>query len=296
MEVEVRRVATERLTHAADQLSHRMGEDPAEAIHAARKDLKKTRSLLRLARETLGDETYRIENDRLREAAHLLAGAREQDAKLEAVTSLVENHGNELGAEAATALRAWQGALRGESLARSNSFATEGATALVCDSRDASRMWTIDARGFGVVAPGLERAYRRGRRGLARARGASDDETLHEWRKRVKDLWYALRLLSAAWPPVVEAMAGEAHALSELLGDHHDLGELRRDLELGGFGIPAHSQGELLALVESRQTALHLRALEIGTRLYAEKPSRLMKRLGRLWAAAQPSQEGLPSA
>ena len=45
----VERVRCEQLEAAADGLAQH-GEDPVEAVHDARKRLKKTRSLLRLAR------------------------------------------------------------------------------------------------------------------------------------------------------------------------------------------------------------------------------------------------------
>ncbi len=46
---------------------------------------------------------------------------------------------------------------------------------------------------------------------------------MHEWRKRVKDLWYHVTLLQDAWRPVMSALADEAHELSDRLGDEHDL-------------------------------------------------------------------------
>src|SRR5687768_1209611 len=82
---EVRRVAAERLDHALEQLGPGLSEDPAEAVHAARKDIKKTRSLLRLVRQSIGDDRFRAENDRLRAAAHNLARARESDALSESL-------------------------------------------------------------------------------------------------------------------------------------------------------------------------------------------------------------------
>ena len=45
--------AVERLERAATRLRTDHDSDPAEAVHGARKDLKKTRALLRLARQGL---------------------------------------------------------------------------------------------------------------------------------------------------------------------------------------------------------------------------------------------------
>ena len=47
-----------------------------------------------------------------------------------------------------------------------------------------------------ALEPGLDRGYRRGRHAFERARTKPTVDNLHEWRKRAKDLWYALRLPS----------------------------------------------------------------------------------------------------
>jgi CHAD domain-containing protein len=58
--------------------------DPAEAVHEARKDMKKLRSVLRLVRPVIGDSVYRQENRRFRDAGRILSDAR--DAKVRSTT------------------------------------------------------------------------------------------------------------------------------------------------------------------------------------------------------------------
>ena len=53
---------------------------------------------------------------------------------------------------------------------------------------------------------------------------------LHDWRKRVKDLWYHERLLAPTCGPTVRGHAKELDRLSDLLGDDHDLALLRHEL------------------------------------------------------------------
>src|SRR3954447_12583692 len=62
--VAVRRVAAAQLDLALDRLQ--ATEDPdGEAVHDARKALKRTRALLRLSRHLLGIETFQRENHNL---------------------------------------------------------------------------------------------------------------------------------------------------------------------------------------------------------------------------------------
>ncbi len=300
--VEIRRVAGERLEHALDQLGPSLAGDPAKAVHEARKDLKKTRSLLRLIRESLGDERYRAENDRLREAAHLLAGAREADAKVESLAALLEHAGEGIGQMASVEAQAWLAALRSQTSEREGvEEAAFQAAALVGRARDDARLWALGYGSFEILEPGLRGTYRQGRRLLEKTGGDPSDETVHEWRKRVKDMWYSLRLLGEVWAPVIRPMADQAHELSDLLGDHHDLGEVRGAIEAGETGLLPEARDELLALVRARQSELHGAAISIGSRLYAEKPGRYVARLERLWdawaedASQQVGQAGLPS-
>ena len=63
-------------------------------------------------------------------------------------------------------------------------------------------------------------------------------EDFHAWRKATKDLWYAVRLFEPAWPGPLDALAAELHALSQLLGDEHDLTVLRGALGDAGGDPP----------------------------------------------------------
>ena len=70
---ELRRIARGRIDHALDELRGKTDSTPEEAVHEARKDMKKLRALLRLARGELGEETFARENACFRDAARELA-------------------------------------------------------------------------------------------------------------------------------------------------------------------------------------------------------------------------------
>ncbi len=106
-------------------------------------------------------------------------------------------------------------------------------------------------------------------------------EELHEWRKRVKDLWYHHTLLRPLWPPVMLAVGDEAHELSEQLGVDHDLAVL-----LDWARRHSHASPELAAAVDGRRAVLQADALALGRRLYADKPSAFTARIEAWWEAA----------
>src|SRR5687767_12453521 len=72
----VRRIGLEQIDIAAAKLAGKK-DDPAVAIHDARRCLKRLRALLRLVRPGVAETTYRRETDRLVGIGRMLAGARD---------------------------------------------------------------------------------------------------------------------------------------------------------------------------------------------------------------------------
>ena len=269
----VRRVARGRIDHAVDELRGKSGSTPEEAVHEARKDIKKLRALLRLSRDELGKSTYRRENACFRDAARELAGTRDSDVMLEALGGLQLTPG--VAWELRTAIQA-ERAQDGED---GRATAARASVAILKEARKRIDDWPLERDSFGAVADGLERTYRRGRRGFRAASEEPSVESLHEWRKRVKDLWYHHTLLRQLWPPVMTAVGDQAHELSDLLGDDHDLAMLAGWMR---EHVPAASS-EFFEAVERRREELQREAFALGALLYAEKPSAFVGRLERLW-------------
>jgi CHAD domain-containing protein len=97
----VRAVAVERLTRA----SQRVRDDPVNAVHGARKDLKKTRAALRLVRPCLPRDVYRHENTRLRDIGRGMSGTRDADVMVATVDALAERFVGQLPKGQFTALK-----------------------------------------------------------------------------------------------------------------------------------------------------------------------------------------------
>jgi CHAD domain-containing protein len=275
------RVAEGRIDDAVEQLGGH-ADERARAVHEARKDMKKLRSLLRLARPALDSTRYRRENDRFREIGRNLSGTRDAEVKLETLKSLRDQGG------VTGSFDEYAEVLDEEHAATEASDATlETAVAELETAREAVDEWKL--ADWNPAGKGLRRAYRRGRKALAAVRAEPSDEAVHEWRKRSKDLWYHLRLLRDARPKVLKPAAQEAHELSDLLGDHHDLAVLAVDLKSRANALSRTPRGTLLAAIRHRQRELLGKALPMGKRLYAEKPKAFRRRLEGYWSKSAAS-------
>jgi CHAD domain-containing protein len=270
------RIARGRIDDAVDELSGKAGSGAEEAVHNARKDMKKLRALLRLVRGELGDDVYGRENACFRDAAAELAGLRDADVMLVTLEKL------ELDDAVSGPVRQALEAHRVRTGGGGRKRAANQAVAILTEARARVAGWPLEEDSFEALRPGLRRMYRRGRREFLAMREEPTVEGLHEWRKRAKELWYDHTLLESLWKPVMEATGDEAHALSDLLGDDHDLAVL-----LAWVREHADAPPELVEAVESRRAGLQEQALELGARLYADRPKVFMGRLERLWEAAR---------
>jgi CHAD domain-containing protein len=280
----LRRIAIGRLDHALRELDSRHPD--ADAVHEARKDLKKLRSVLRLLRRRLSDEVYRSESTSARDTGRLLAGPRDAQVRLDTLMALIAD-----GDVAEDRVSGFRTVLDDDLLARTRAHDVGSEPAeRIAAARSRASEWEVGRDGWDAVGRGLKRSYRRGRARMADARAAPSVESLHEWRKRVKDLWYHLRILTPAWPRVIEALAEEAHVLSERLGDDHDLAMLAASARRhhDAFEHPGDLDA-LLEAIERRRAGLQDDAFAIGRRLYAEEPSAFVNRAEVWWDAWRPA-------
>jgi CHAD domain-containing protein len=283
----VRRIAKGRADDALEHLQGEQEEGFAVAVHEARKDLKKIRSLLRLVRDQVGEDVHRTENRRYRDAGRLLSAPRDAEVKLATLEGLRQRYADEVPAKIAdrlwSDLDAERRSLAGEADgARAD---TRQAIALIEAGRDSISEWPLQGSGWKLVRGGLKRSYRSGRKRFRETVAEPSPEAVHEWRKRVKDLWYHLRLVRDAWRPVLAGLADEAHELADLLGDHHDLEVLGADASARGELAGDDQLTALLELIERRQDELLELAIPIGERLYAERPKVFIKRARCYWRA-----------
>ena len=284
----VRRCAREQLDDAVKELTTSVHDDPVEAVHAARKDLKKTRSLLRLTRGTLDRDERRRDNKALRDAGRALSSARDAEVMVQALDDVAGHFAGQLPQTTFEAIRRHLEAERDTARQRMFASGIAGQTAEELKSiRARVGDWSIRRGGWKALEPGLLRSYKRGRNAQVIARREPTVEALHNWRKRSKDLWYHLRVLGPLSPGIVGGQAKEAHALSDLLGDDHDLAILRGTLaSLGGLAVDLDA---VIELIDRRRAQLQAEAFRVGERLYAEPPKAFGRRLHSYWKVWRPA-------
>ncbi len=284
----LRSCAAEQLEDAILVLREEREADPVEAVHDARKDLKKARSLLRLVRSDMPGKPRRSENDALRDLAQRLSDVRDADVMVETLDSLRERIAGQLSARAFSTVRRRFVTVAARSRAGADAAISEdlldelGAVAARVGD------WPVDDCDARTLRAGARTAYTRGRQRFAAAQDDPTTENLHEWRKRVKDLWYHARLLEQAWPPLMGAASEEAHRLSDLLGDDHDLGVLTERLQAASWPLSVDAEA-LLDLIGRRREELQAEAFALGRLVYAERPKAYGRRVGSyLRARSQP--------
>jgi CHAD domain-containing protein len=286
----LRRILSEQLDDAAKELSG-ASDDWEEAVHEARKGVKKCRAVLRLARPSIGP-LYGEANTALRDIGRSLSDVRDDRVLVGTVDQLAEAFPEQAAGQAFERVR--------RSLEERANRSMEQAVAERLHERTAERLRRVGAPaakgpweepGWKFVEGGLRREYARGRDAFDSARDKPGGAAVHAWRKRVKDHWYHLRLLRAAWSPVLRKTAKVAHDLSDLLGDEHDLVVLQQTLRAANGWAPDDAR-LLSSLADRRRAEVFVAAEPMGRHLYAEKPARFTARIRAYWKIARAEAEG----
>ncbi|MGB7763376.1 MAG: CHAD domain-containing protein [Bryobacteraceae bacterium] len=293
----LRRIAREELASAAGGLRQATARTRDDAIHEARKSVKKVRAILRLMRGELGG-MYAVENRRLRDVSRRLAVYRDGMVMIETLDQLGRRQKDDRAKPALAATR--RGLVENRRRQRRGPRMTiamrRAADALLVASAHVSR-WRLVMDGPVALAPGMEWAYRRGRAAMAAARRHAQPEHCHEWRKRVKDHWYHLRLLEARWDAVTRARERSLKELETWLGEHHNLEVLSARLAAEAAAGRKPKEADICrGLIGEWQRELRHKALALGERLYGEPTELFRKQLAQLWRPrAKNRRQGPPA-
>lgn len=284
---EFRAAGTEQLEDAINVLTLRP-EGLLEAIHSARKNFKKLRSLYRLAAADIRP-FQRAENVRIRDMAKSLSAFRDTIALVESSRYLLEHsRGDDERAALERIIRILTD--RRDERVKDKGTIENSISAAIATCGDA-----IEALSQVTFKKGTKRDATRIRKGwrkvLKRAHAARqacensiDAAPFHQLRKRGQDYRHYLHLLQDLWPSAMLAQRAAVSDMVDLLGHHNDLALLT---SLANQQPHLFANGEdvahLQSAVTARQELLRQSALELTDTIFLDPPDEEARRVALLW-------------
>jgi CHAD domain-containing protein len=281
----LKRIVRQEMEAAAAPLlnrKNRTGKKRDEAIHEARKGVKKTRAVLRLVRAELGDIQAQ-ENARLQDVSHRLSTFRDALVTVETLDDLKDKYKSETR-QKFRSVRAGLMKRRNETAQQEDAAVIlQGAGAALRNMAKRVGGWPLKTDGYAAIGPGFEETFRAGRKALGQVRKDPRAENFHDLRKKIKDHWYHVRLLEG---PLAKMSAYEKKLkdLEDWLGDDHNLVVLRETImsDPAAYGKPKDIE-LVLELIEKRQKKLRKRSISLARRVYDQNPRAFNRGVERLW-------------
>jgi CHAD domain-containing protein len=274
----LKRVFAEQID-AALQLCQHPAKQRGVTVHEVRKHLKKLRSAMRLAAGTVGKNCHAREDRCVRKIGRLVSDLRDAQVRLQTFIELRDQASKRSEQQL---FPRTEELLLLERESFSAAFAGWQTQAIPQLERAKARLmkWPLEGLTWKQIWGAVAKIYKRGQRGLAETIGDPVPENFHAWRKRVKDIWYQLRILQPLNRVVLTEMAHDAEVLGELLGREHDLDFLLARLEKESSDQTlADELAQLQKLIGKRCRRLRRDSLELGRRFYAEPAKAFAKRI-----------------
>jgi CHAD domain-containing protein len=262
-------------------------------VHGTRKHLKKARAAARLVRKEIGRGLFRQQDHRLRGVGRLTSEIRDAEVRLQTVRELQR-------------IKRRQGDARYQKLEEMLVMELENFMAAFAEWQaqaipmlekacDALNCWELDNFNCKQLRCAVQASYKEARDALADAKADPTPENFHEFRSKVKVLWYQLRILRPINAVVLKSLGEELGALGSLLGHAHDLSFLGERLRGEEGKSQWQREGQkLLAVIEVGETDLQAGATELAERFFVESPRDFGKRIaGWLDSWAKTSSESL---
>jgi CHAD domain-containing protein len=287
----IRRVFAEEISWAVGQLKN--ARKKAEAVHEARKSVKKIRGLMGLIRTRLGP-LHKAEDRHLRDAGRRLSALRDTAVMLEVFDALAAKQAATDGGEHTEIRRNLE---RKRSETPPEKRVRAEVVRLFNEARPKAASWPLDDLDVGALLPDLTAVYRKGRKALKHAQKTESMVVLHDFRKAVKQHWYHMRLLEGVCGGNVKERAGELRDLETWLGDANNLAVLRERIVAEAETSRDRQQiRQFLALIDEEARDLRKRALEAGERLYAAKGREFGETLSLPSASTRKGPSAAPAA
>jgi len=283
---EIKRIVDGKIETGIEHVDGDM--DRHETVHEVRKRCKEVRAAARLVRPVLPN--YSEVNAQYRDAARRISDIRDAHAAIETFDDHVRPAARADGTvsdDTLDGIRATLVGRRDEIAAKQDlEQRLDNVRADLIEGRKRVPNLPIATDGYDAVAGGLRKSYKRARNRMAEAYEDPDFERFHEWRKRIKYHRYHSRLLRSIWVGPMKARRAELKTLSDVIGYENDLAEfamMMHDEDL----FEGETREALDRIIRGRRADLHREGRPLGERLFAEKPDRLVARLGQYWEATR---------
>lgn len=282
---DVRRIAFEQTDLAIGHLA-----DPADihhSIHEARKSFKRMRALLRLVRVQLPEEVYEKENQHYRDMGRQLSDLRDATSLLEALGRLKKG---EKAAAVHQAISRYSARLiEQREQITTKALGNKQLNTVKMQIELAQKRipeWQFHGEPDATFEQNIPKIFRQGARAMRQAQVEPTDEAFHEWRKRVKYMWYHLQLIGPLWPDALKPWASQFKQLANYLGDEHDITLVKEQVAAGHLHLSSKAHEHMHAHMLAYQQQLRTQALHLGKKLYAESPKAMGQRLHQYWLVA----------
>jgi CHAD domain-containing protein len=262
------RIAAEEMDLALTELRRR---NHGEAVHTARKAIKRLRALLRSLRVTFPEKLFQAENQRLARAGRTISPLRDVHVQLRTLGRF-DLAGGKIHRDL---LR------RQENFARKIPALHRTVRLMLGNSQGMISSWPLAKTTPKILVAGLKRVYKQGQGAYKTALKSPGPEHLHEWRKKVKALGFGFELIERLVPKELSKRKQCCKELGDVLGEDHDLFMVLQVLGRANRARPAHDYAGLARRISAKRAKLEKKALKLGRIVYSEKPRTFAKRLDR---------------
>jgi CHAD domain-containing protein len=226
---DIKRILNDQIGIAKSYMENESDNNFDESIHEARKCIKRIRAVIRLIRDDIGRQNYRKENFFFRDINRNMSELRSINVNIETLVKLnsdrfagykaLIDHFIELKEKIVYKL-----CLEDDRLGKVVKMLQEG--------KKRTGWILIKNKDFEILFLGLIRVFNQCQRFMILAKNEPSDVNLHEWRKKVKYLYYQLQVLEPVLPEELVTYMPKLDKLADYLGEDHDLAELADSLRV----------------------------------------------------------------
>ncbi len=276
----IKRIITGQIENALRELNDD-SINLEEAVHDSRTGFKKIRAALRLVKDGTGKEAFAEENTFFRDAGRKISSFRDTAVLISTLDKIIENYPGEPD-------KAFFDKLRNKLIVNSSQSDADKAELgkklkeefkIIAEQKSKINSLKISGNNISLLFRGLRRVYSQGRKAMIASSSDPKVENYHEWRKRVKYLWYCVKILRCSWSNLFKELAKSLHELSDLLGDAHDYFLLKNYINRYGIIRDAEKKKSLNEFIEANISKLYSEAEILGRKIYFEKPKDFANRI-----------------